>query len=277
MTNIHPSAIVDPRAQLGEGVRVGPMCIIQGSVTLGEGTQVHAHTIIGGTTRIGRRCQIGPGAYVGLDPQHHNYDGRETCLHIGDDTVIREGASIHRGMAEGPEQGTHVGSHCFMMACAHVGHDCRVADHVTLANAVLLGGYVEVGGGAFIGGGTVVHQFVRIGRLVIVAGGEAISKDIPPFAAVRYGGMKAYNAIGCRRAGIDRKHLRAIRAAYRQIHAHRSFADAMSAVDPAEMEIPVVRELFEFGQQTRRGIISSVHTMPASQRSNLSMADGSDE
>ncbi len=167
---IHPTAIVDPRAELAADVIVEEFCSVQGRVTLGPGAVVHAHSVVRGTTQIGARCRIGPGAYVGTDPQHRDYGGAETRLVVGDDTIIREGATLHRSVHASDDHATIVGARCFIMAGAHVAHDCRVGDGVTMANNVLLGGHVEVGDGAFLGGGCVIHQFCRIGRLATVRG-----------------------------------------------------------------------------------------------------------
>src|SRR5947208_2935539 len=125
MPTIHPTAIIDPRARLAGDVRVGPYAVIEGNVTIGPGTRVGPHTIINGSTIIGSRCRIGPAAYVGLDPQHLGYDGGETWLMIGDETIIREGASVHRSLKPGQENPTRVGNKCFLMGGAHVGHDAQ--------------------------------------------------------------------------------------------------------------------------------------------------------
>ena len=143
------------------------------------------------------------------------------------------------------------------MAGAHVGHDCVLESDVVLANTVLLGGHCTVGRKAFLGGSCGVHQFVRIGRLAMVAGNESISQDVPPFAAVRYGGLKGYNAIGCRRDGSDQPTLVAIRAAFRCLQVHRLVCDAVAAIQETVPNLPHVRELLSFIASSKRGIAPS--------------------
>src|SRR3954470_570124 len=144
MPNINPTAITDPRAILGDDVCIGPYTLIEGPVEIGPRTVVHSHSVLKGPTRIGADCEIGPAAHVGTDPQHLNYDRtQETWLTVGDRTVIRESASIHRATKPGIENATRVGERCLLMACSHVGHDTRLGDNVILANAVLLAGHVS--------------------------------------------------------------------------------------------------------------------------------------
>jgi UDP-N-acetylglucosamine acyltransferase len=262
MRDIHPTAVVDASVQIDRDVRVGPYAIIQGRVSIAAGTVVEAHSVIRGHTVIGANCRIGPAAYVGLDPQHLKFDPTaETSLVIGEGTIIRETASVHRSMKPGIENATRVGKRCFIMAAAHVGHDCRVGDDVVLAHGIMLGGHVEVGDRAFIGGGTAVHQFCRIGRLVIVRGNEIVTKDLPPFAAASHDGLKAYNAVGCRRAGISRESIRAIRSAYRCIHSNRVLSVAVESIRSMNSDAPEIRELLEFIASSKRGIPASVRSV----------------
>jgi UDP-N-acetylglucosamine acyltransferase len=258
MSEIHPTAIVDPRAQLAADVRIGAYSIIKAGVTLGAGTVVQENCHIHGVTIIGRNCQIGPAAYVGLAPQHLKSQGENTLCIIGDNCIIRETATVHRSIYQGQEHATRIGDRCMLMAGSHVAHDCQLGDDVILANAVLLGGHVTLGTRAFIGGGATLHQYVRVGRLAIIAGNEAIGHDTPPFGAVRYGGLKGYNAIGCKRAGIPRESIASIRAAYHCLLTTRTMPKAlekMREVTPA----PELTELLEFIAASKRGILPSVH------------------
>ncbi len=259
MPKIHPSAIVDPKAELADDVQVGAFCIIRGPVKIGAGTIIDDRTHVQGPTVIGERCKLGPLALVGLDPQHLKYNGEPTRLIIGNDVIIREMASIHRAFRSGPDDATRIGDRCFLMGSCHVGHDCVVGNDVVISAGVLLAGHVHIADRVFIGGGTAIHQFCRVGRCAIIAGREAVSRDIPPFAAARYGGLKAYNMIGCRRNGLSRESIHAIRAAFFCIHHHRTIAAALDAICREVPQVPEVRELVEFFQTTKRGIQPSVH------------------
>lgn len=253
---VHPTAIIGPDVSLDEGAEVGAYCVLDGRVKIGAGTSLQAHCVVHGTTFIGGGCRIGPHATIGGDPQHMGYDGKETYLVIEDGVVVREYATVHRATKSALENATRVGRGSLLMVGSHVGHDCRLGENVTLANAVQLGGHVVIGDRAFIGGGTVVHQSVRVGRLAIIGGGEAISKDVLPFGAVFRGGHKGYNAVGCRRARLEQESLRGIRAAFHEVHSHLSPMKAASRLREIQevSAIPEVREVIEFIESTRRGI-----------------------
>jgi len=258
MAQIHPTAIVDRRAELADDVTVGAYSIIKAGVTIGPGTQVLESCHIQGNTTIGRKCRIGPTAFVGLPPQHTRYDGANTRVVVGDEVVIRETASIHRSINPDAGHETRVGNRCFLMNSAHVGHDCQVAEDVMLAQGSMLGGHCIVGTRVFLGGNVSIHQFVRIGRLAIIGGGEAISHDIPPFAAVRYGGLKGYNAIGCKRAEMSGPTIHAVRSAYHCIHVNRTLPGAVAAIRATVPMLPEILELLEFIEKTKRGVLGSV-------------------
>jgi UDP-N-acetylglucosamine acyltransferase len=253
---IHPTAKVDPQAQIAPDAVVEEFAIIRGKVTIGPGTIIGPYTMICGTTRIGQRCRIGPSAFVGMDPQHRGYAGAETELIVGDDTIIREQATLHR--AYQPGHATVVGSNCYLMAGAHVGHDSVVGDNVTIANNVLLGGHVTIGDHVFLGGGAVVHQFCRIGRLAIVGGGEIVTKDVPPFGAMRWGGLKGYNAVGCKRSEMGREAIHALRAAFHRIHSRRSVQDAVKELEETGELTSQVKEVVDFVKSSKRGVFPSV-------------------
>lgn len=259
MPKIHPTAIVDPKAELADDVEVGAFAIIKANVKIGPGTIVLDRTHIQGPTEIGQRCKLGPLAFIGLDPQHLRYNGQATRLIIGDDVIIREMANIHRAYLSGPDDATRIGNRCFLMGSTHVGHDCRVGDDVILSGGAMLAGHCVVGDRVFVGGGAALHQFCRVGRLAIIAGKEACSRDIPPFAAARYGGLKAYNAIGCRRGGISQQSIHAIRAAYFCLHHNRVLSHAIEEIRATIPQTHEVRELVEFLTSTKRGIAPSVH------------------
>jgi UDP-N-acetylglucosamine acyltransferase len=257
MATIHPTAIVDPQVQLGDGVSIGAYSVIKGPVRIGANTIIHEHSHVQGKTVIGEKCQIGPTAFVGLPPQHLKADPDVGQLIIGDHVMIRETATVHRSIVAGDGHATRLGNRVFLMGSVHVAHDCVLADNVIAANGVLLAGHCQIGPGAFLGGGCTLHQFVRVGRLAIIGGNEKPGKDVPPFAAMRNGMLKAYNAIGCRRAAMNRETIRAIRAAYHALHSHRMLSAAVHAIRQMNSDVPEIAELLEFIATSKRGIVPS--------------------
>jgi UDP-N-acetylglucosamine acyltransferase len=215
---IHPTAIVDAGANIADSVEIGPYCVVGADATIGENTRLQSHCILEGSVRLGAGNYIGHGAVIGAPPQDLSYDPqRKTGVEIGDDNVIREYCTIHRGTADGTS--THIGNKNFMMANAHVGHNCDIGNHVIVANNCLLAGYVTVGDGAFLGGGAGFHQFMRIGRLVMVQGLSAFGKDLPPFVlAAKRNLVVGLNTVGLRRAKISAADRNDIKAAFRLIY-----------------------------------------------------------
>jgi UDP-N-acetylglucosamine acyltransferase len=260
VANIHPTAIVDPRAQLAEGVEIGAYCIIKGAVTIAANTIVQEQTHIHGSTVIGSGCNIGPAAFVGLPPQHLGFKpdaSNPTYLVILDGVTIREGASVHRATHPGLEHATRLGNRVFLMGAAHVAHDCIVEDDVILANGAMLGGHSHVGSKAFLGGGCALHQFTRIGRLAVIGGNEAVAKEVPPFGAMWERRLKGYNAVGCRRAGLSRSVIASIRSAYQLLHSHRSTNAAVAAIEREVEQTAEVREILDFIATSKRGILAT--------------------
>ncbi len=218
MTTIHPSAFVDPTARLGEGVEVGPGAIIEAGAVIGASCKIQARAVIGSHVRMGERNTIGYGAIVGGDPQDFDFKpGTKSEVVIGDDNVLREYVTIHRGTKEGTA--TTVGNNNFLMVGVHLGHNSSVANRVIIANNCLLAGYVSVQDSAVLGGGSVFHQFIRVGRLCMVRGGERFGKDIPPFV-VAYGTnlVAGINAVGLRRAGFSSEARLEIKRAFRLLY-----------------------------------------------------------
>jgi UDP-N-acetylglucosamine acyltransferase len=215
---IHPTAIVDPNAKLGVGVEVGPFSIIGPQVTIGAKTTVQSHVVIEGEVAIGGGNFIGHGAIIGSPPQDVSFSlDRKTKVEIGDDNIIREYCTIHRGSPDG--SATRIGDKNFLMAGAHVGHNCVIRNNVVIANNCLLAGYVQVDDGAFLGGGSTFHQFMHIGRLVMVQGSSAFGKDLPPFVvAAERNLIFGLNIIGLRRAGVGEKDRDEIKAAFKLVY-----------------------------------------------------------
>lgn len=253
-TGIHPSAIVAPGAVLGEGVSVGPFCIVGAEVVLEAGVELASHNVIEGRTRLGEGVRLHPYASVGLAPQDLKYRGEPTGVEIGARSQLREHVTVHRGSVGG-DGTTRLGEDCLLMACSHVGHDCRVGDRVILANNVMLGGHVQLGEQCFLGGGAAIHQMVRIGRQAMVGGLAGVTNDIPPFGNVF--GLPArlvgLNVIGLRRRGFSRENLHALRAAFRLIfHDPGTFQEKLDQAEERFTGDALVAEVIGFLRSTDR-------------------------
>jgi UDP-N-acetylglucosamine acyltransferase len=255
---IHPTAIIDHRAEIDASVDVGPYAVIDANVRVAEGCRVHHHAYLTGWTTIGEHCEIHPGAIIGHAPQDVKYKGERTFLRIGRSNIIREYVTIHRGTA--PESSTVIGDGCFLLACCHVAHNCNLGNSVTLINNVLLAGHVTVQDRVTIGGGAVVHQFVRIGELAMISGNARVPMDVPPFAMIDETGCVAgLNRVGLRRAGIAREEAAAIRDAYRTLYGLRlPFREAVNLLTSAATLQPAVAKLIQFlASESKRGIAGS--------------------
>jgi UDP-N-acetylglucosamine acyltransferase len=254
MTVIHPTAIVDRRAEIAEGVDVGPFCVIDAQVRIGRGCRLYQGVYVTGWTEIGEGCILHPGVIVGHEPQDTKYHGERTYCRIGSRTVIREYVTIHRGTT--PESRTEIGEDCFLLAGCHVGHNCSVGNQVTIINDVLLAGHVEVGDRVTIGGGGDIHQFVRIGELAMVAGHARVVLDVPPFALTDEAGRVAgLNRVGLRRAGVPSDESAELRRAYRVLFAHgRPFTERIEQIRSLVSSPPGRRLLAFLESPTRRGL-----------------------
>src|SRR5438046_3452040 len=215
---IHSTAIVDPAAQSSTSVEIGPFSVIGPQVATGNKTIVQAHVVIEGEVQIGHGNFIGHGAIIGASPQDVSFSPeRKTKVEIGNNNVIREYCTIHRGTAEGSS--TKIGDKNFLMAGAHIGHNCVIGDNVIIANDCLLAGFVQVDDGAFLGGGSTFHQFMHIGRLVMVQGSSAFGKDLPPFViAAERNCVFGVNVVGLRLAGFSAKIGEEIKAAFKLVY-----------------------------------------------------------
>lgn len=244
---IHSTAIIDSHAEIDPTVDVGPYCIIEGNVRVRAGCRLYQGVYLTGWTDIGENCQIHPGAIVGHIPQDTKYGGQRTYCRIGANTIIREHATIHRGTT--PESATVVGERCFLFGGCHIAHNCTIGNQVTLANNALLAGHVQVGDRAFVSGGVVVHQFVRIGELVMVQGNAGLGMDLVPFSLVdAFGRVAGLNSIGIRRAEIPKEHAQDLRLAFRTLFgSDLPFRDAVARLAD-QVSTPPGKRLLAFVQ-----------------------------
>lgn len=254
--DIHPTALVDSRARLGDDVAVGPFAIVGPDVTIGNGTRIGPHAVIERNTRLGARCAIGAGSILGADPQDRKFEGTDTWLDIGDDTVIREYATLHRGTeATGT---TRVGAGCFLMTYVHVAHDCVIEDGVTIANMVQLAGHVHIEAHAFVSGLCPVHQFVRIGTYAFVGGGSRVPQDVPPYTRAVGNPLKLFgiNTIALTRAGFSSEVRLALKHAYRLLfNSDLTAAEAATLLRAAPQQVPEVLRLVDFVARSERGVL----------------------
>lgn len=252
---IHPTAVIHPRAELAADVEVGPFCVIDEHVRVARGCRLIQRVYLTGWTEIGECCVIHPGAIVGHEPQDVKYHGERSYVRVGARTVLREYVTVHRGTM--PDSTTKIGDDCFLLAGVHVAHNCSLGNRVTLINNVLLAGHVEVADQVTMGGGAVVHQFVRIGTLAMVAGNARVPMDLIPFALTDVEGRIAgLNRIGMRRANLSRDDFEEARAIYRQLYSgHTRFSEAVSNVVGCSWRTPSGQALQEFlVVESRRGI-----------------------
>jgi UDP-N-acetylglucosamine acyltransferase len=252
---VHPTAIVDPNAKLGANVEIGPFSILGPDVTIGRQTIVQSHVVIEGEVEIGRGNFIGHGAIIGVPPQDVSFSPeRKTKVEIGDDNIIREYCTIHRGSADGTA--TTIGDKNFLMSGAHIGHNCHLGNNVVIANNCLLAGYVRVDDGAFLGGGSTFHQFMHIGRLVMVQGSSAFGKDLPPFVvAAERNSVFGLNIIGMRRAGLSANDRDEIKEAFKLIYlSGLNMSQALEKAETMTFGAPA-REFVDFvANSKKRGI-----------------------
>ncbi|MEJ2575546.1 MAG: acyl-ACP--UDP-N-acetylglucosamine O-acyltransferase [Gammaproteobacteria bacterium] len=254
---IDPRAVIDPGAELDVGVSVGPFAIIGAGVCVGAGTRIESHAVLRGPTTIGRDNRIFQFSSVGEDPQDRKYAGEATRLAIGDRNQIREFTTIHRGTVQDAGV-TTIGSDNLLMAYTHVAHDCRLGDHVILANAASLGGHVQVDDWAILGGFAIVHQFCRIGAHSFSAMGSVISKDVPPYVMVAGHPAKPHgtNAEGLRRRGFGAEALAAIKRAYKRLYlSGMKLEDAVAALRQDAAGQPELELLVEFLRASERSIV----------------------
>ncbi len=253
--SIHPTAIIDPKAQIAANADIGAYSVIGPQVVVGEKCLIGSHAVIEGDVQMGEHNVIGHGAAIGSAPQDLSFGFQtRSGVRIGENNTIREYCTIHRGTAEGSV--TTIGDKNFLMVGAHVGHNCTIGSSVVIANNCLLGGYVEIQDHAFLGGGCVFHQFIRVGRLAITQGGSAFSVDIPPFimaALLNY--SIGLNVVGLKRAGFTREQRDELKAAFKLVYTSGLNTTQALARAAEKNWGTVAREFFDFiASAKKRGI-----------------------
>jgi UDP-N-acetylglucosamine acyltransferase len=252
---VHPTAIVDSNAKVGANVEIGAFSIVGPHVIIGEKTIVQSHVVIEGEVAIGRGNFIGHGAIIGVPPQDVSFStDRRTKVEIGNDNVIREYCTIHRGSPDGSV--TKIGDKNFLMSGAHVGHNCLIGDNVVIANNCLLAGHVRVDDAAFLGGGSTFHQFMHVGRLVMVQGSSAFGKDLPPFVvAAERNYVFGLNIVGMRRAGLSANDRSEIKEAFKLVYlSGLNTSQALAKAETMTFGAPA-REFLDFvASAKKRGI-----------------------
>ena len=255
---IHPSAVVAPGVQVPESCTIGPFCFVGEGVEMGEHCELASHVVLSGPTRLGSHNRIHPFAVVGVGPQDLSYQGEPTRLEIGDHNEIREYVTIHRGTVKGGGL-TKIGSHCLLMAYAHIAHDCAIGDHVIMANAATLAGHVTVEEWAVVGALCPVHQFVRVGAHSYIGGGTTITQNVMPFAktsAVRDVHAYGANSVGLERRGFSKERVRAIKSAFRVLLAAKlNTTQALERIEREVEQTEDVKMLVEFIRSSERGIL----------------------
>jgi UDP-N-acetylglucosamine acyltransferase len=251
---IHPTAVIAPEAELADDVQVGPYVVIEGHVRVGAGSILRPHAYLCGPLTMGRGNVVFSGAVLGERPQHLQYKDEPTRLEIGDENVFREHVTVHRGTSHTGK--TEIGSRNFFMAGSHIAHDCRIGNGCILANGALVGGHCMIDDGAYLSGNCAIHQFVRIGRLALLSGCSATTKDIPPFVMQQgINCVVGINLVGMRRAGMTHAQINAVRHAFRVLY--RQGQTITTALDQLERElgaIDAIAEIITFIRQSTRGI-----------------------
>ncbi|MBN1395581.1 MAG: acyl-ACP--UDP-N-acetylglucosamine O-acyltransferase [Pirellulales bacterium] len=260
--SIHPTAIVDPSAQIGPNVEIGPYCIVESGAKIGPGCTLASHAVVKRGTQLGENNRVGEGAVLGGLPQHVQVPDRPGRVVIGAGNTIRENVTVHRALLT--EHATIIGDCCLLMVGAHVAHDCRLGNRVILTNNAMLAGHVRVDDRAYVSGGVGVHQFCRIGELAMVGGHAHLSKDVPPYVTVD--GLSSLvvglNKIGLRRAGFERDAIRQLMDAYRIIYRSGLFWDEL--IEQLRVRFPngPAALFHEFLSTSARGIVSERRPPP---------------
>jgi UDP-N-acetylglucosamine acyltransferase len=256
MKNKHPTAIINPDAQLGDNMSVGPYAVIEGDVEIGNECVIGPHAVIYSGARIGNRVKISQGASIANLPQDLKFSGEPTLFIIGDDTVVREFATLHRGTKETGK--SQIGKNCLLMAYSHVPHDCEVGDNCIIANAVQIGGHSHIEDWVIIGGLAGLHQFSRVGEHSMIAGAAKITQDVPPYILAvnnpaEFGGL---NIVGLRRRGFKPEDIQILKDVYGLIY-NKSFnvSQAAKIIEEKFGNNIYAQKVLNFISRSKRGIV----------------------
>jgi UDP-N-acetylglucosamine acyltransferase len=254
---IHPTVVIDSKAEIEEGVEIGPYSVIEKSVFIGQGTKIGPHVVIREGTQIGKRCQIFQFASIGEAPQAFAYKGEKTSLLIGDENIVREFVTLHRGTPHGGGK-TMIGNGNYFMAYSHVAHDCQIGNQVILANGATLAGHILIEDDAIIGGLSAIHQFCQIGTHAFISGLTGVTLDIPPYMLASGSRAKLYglNMVGLKRHHFSEETVKALKKAYRIIfRSGLTLEKAMKRVEEDEIsQMPEVQHLLHFIRHSKRGM-----------------------
>ncbi len=255
--NIHPNAVVSPKAELAEGVKVGPYSTIGDNVVIGADTEIGPHVVIEGHTRIGERNRIYPFTSIGTPPQDLSYQGEETRVIIGNDNIIREYVTIHRATTKENWE-TVIGDQNYIMAYAHIAHDCVLGNKIVMSNLATLGGHIRIADHAILGGMVALHQFVRVGEYAFLGGKSGIDRDVPPFMITAGPRAKLYgiNRKGLAREGFSKEAIDGLKKAYQIIwRKNRRFSEGIEQVRKEIEPFPELETLLNFFEGSKRGIL----------------------
>jgi UDP-N-acetylglucosamine acyltransferase len=252
----HPLTFISPLAKIADNVKIDPFTVIHEDVEIGEGSWIASNVTIFPGARIGKNVRIFPGAVISAIPQDLKFGGEKTTLEIGDNTTIRECATLNRGTSD--RNKTVIGKNCLVMAYVHIAHDCLVGNNCIIANAVQMAGHVIVGDYAIIGGSTAIHQFAKIGQHVMISGGSLVRKDVPPFTKsgrepLTYAGI---NSVGLRRRNFSDERIAEVQEIYRFIYQRGlNINEALLQVEANMSASPERDEILEFIRSSERGIM----------------------
>jgi UDP-N-acetylglucosamine acyltransferase len=255
VSKIHSTAIIHPNAQIADDVEIGPFTIVEDDVQISSGTKISSNVLIASGTRIGNNCNVFNGAVLGTVPQDLKFGGEKTTLEIGNNTMIREFATLNRGTTD--HWKTVVGDNCLLMAYSHVAHDCTLGNNVILSNSVNMAGHVTIEDYVIVSP-SLIHQFVKIGKHTFIGGGSKVRIDVPPFILavddpLRYGGL---NSVGLKRRGFDDSMLASIKKAYKIIYRSKLLlSDALKKVENELDPIDEIKHIVSFFRNSERGVI----------------------